>query len=179
MTNKHGADVRRARLMNRTGGSGFKLVVVLGDAPRSPGRVRICVWSANQDRWSQPQTVSPDTLTAITYAELSSRHRKVVDDAMKHIRAKQGVVSWGKGVHHVGDPWCADRAVKARAPKGVTKLAPVTARLEITEISGKVTGAIVDGRMVIGEMSVSAADKKQVQQLNSLLFNALVGGKKP
>ncbi len=162
--------------MNRTGGAGFKLVVVLGDAPRSPGKVRVCVWSANQACWSNPQAVNPDGLKPICYADLSSRHRKVVDDAMKDIRQHQGVVRYGRGVFQVGDPWCADRRIKPKTVEGITKLAPATAHVEIAEISGTVKGTIVEGRMVSGEVSMSAASKEQLQKLNATLSDWMFGG---
>ncbi len=164
MMNKNGIDVRRARLMNRAANSGFKLVVVLGDSPRVAYRVRVCVWSANQGRWSQPQAVSPDTLTPIAYNALSSRHRKVVDDAMKHIRQRQGVVSWGRGVFEVGDPWCADRRIKSKTAEGVTKLAPISVRVE---------GEVKDGKV-----TYSAASKKQLQDLNKTLSGWMFEGRK-
>lgn len=178
--NTDGVDVRRGRLMNRNDGrgKGFKLVVVLGDAPRSPGKVRVCVWSANSASWSNPQTVSPHGLGAIYYSGLSSRHRAVVDKAMQHIRQRQNTVLYGRGAYQVGDPWCADRRVKPKTVEGITKLAPAVAHVEVAEISGTIKGTVVQGRMVAGEISMSAASKEQLQKLNAALSDVFLGRRK-
>jgi hypothetical protein len=157
--NKHDADVRRGRLMKREQSAGFKLVCVLGDAPRSPGRVRICVWSANQNQWSNPQTVDPDTLVPIYYAGLRATHRRVVDKAMQHIRQRQNTIKYTSGAFVVGDPWCADRNIKPKPTAGVTKLAPVTANTD--------------------RLSISPEGREKLQQLNKVLGDWAFGGKKP
>jgi hypothetical protein len=114
-----------------TGGrSVFKLAVVLEQSTRVPGKVRVCVWSAASQTWSNPQCVKPTELEVVPESlenprnEEWSRRRRVLMIAMKAIDDRNGWVRSSSGQWKV-------TSVRTKPPRpkdpteGVTTLAPI------------------------------------------------------
>lgn len=119
----------RGRLMRKTDASAFKLVVVLGP-DRSGTKARVCVWSENQRKWSQPQVRPLDKLAAIESVQgLKMSQRAAVTHAWQAIENKDGFVTYGTGAARVGKPWLNKSADPRTAPVGVTKLPATTTTL--------------------------------------------------
>lgn len=152
------------RMMRDNRKSGFKLVVCLGPANTAAYKLRVCVWSANQETWSKPQTRELDNLSEIDLAKLTPAQRRTCQRAVNHIeRNSFGVVpgkpgdpsrpgSWSS-VIQVGRPWFTKPAGAKPPAPGVTKLP--TERFSATP----------DGR-------------KKLQNLNRALSNWAFGGRK-
>lgn len=122
------------RIMRKLDASAFRIVVVLGVA-KTGDKLRVCVWSDNSRRWSNPQTRRVDQLDTIVLAKLTPGQRRACQHAAEHIeKAGNCVRHYRRGIAEtsinqpytvVGKPWITKAAPKPPAA-GVTKLAPST-----------------------------------------------------
>lgn len=147
----------RGRLMRKTDASAFKIVVCLGP-DRSGTKMRLCVWSENQRKWSKPQTRPLDKLAEIASVhDLKMSQRRAVTHAWQAIEAKDGVVIYGTGTVRVGKPWLNKSADKrTTAHSGITQLSATTAVLtsdgsrvkaaKLSELNRALSGWMFGGR---------------------------------
>ena len=140
------------RLMRKLDTAGFKLAVCLGPT-RDGTKMRICVWSDNQRKWSKPQTRYLGQLDEIYQIQLGPGQQRAVMHAWQDIKAHEHFVA---GVH-VGKPWLNKSADPRTTGSGVTKL---PARTSVLTKDG------------------SAVKKSKVQELNQALSGWMFGGRK-
>ena len=146
-------EAHKGRLMRKLDTAGFKLAVCLGPT-RDGTKMRICVWSDNQRKWSNAQTRYLGQLEEIIALEsLRPGQKRAVVHAWQHIEAHENFVA---GVH-VGKPWLNKSADPRTTTSGVTKL---PARTSVLNKDG------------------SAVKRSKVQELNKALSGWMFGGRK-
>ena len=89
--------------IERRPGATFKLAVILCVSDRAPGKVRVCVWSANSNCWSNPQTCAADRLVVLNSADFAGRRGSVVRGALANLNQHKRV-SYPRGAWPFAKP---------------------------------------------------------------------------